>query len=866
MAFDIKKFFTRFIDDDDFVSTSAANINGIMQKTSIAPYIKPVVEHQASIECNDGLWGVGYEMQPLLRAGEDTEKKFENILNLIPDDMYVQIQLWGSQNIERALQLWEIEHSKRNDENVIRIVKRFVNYYKKKTHEQLTRSIKTTLKDIRLFITFKHKDREEVERLGSEMQKILSAANFRPEKLNFEKLKPIYFEMFNPHIMPQDYPGYEDTRFLNRQSVSPDQTTRVYNRYFEMGSINNDGAVEGKAWVAMALQKLPNTETEGIDITDFSAKIGDNTSAMLNDRQFNDSFIISLNLQRCNSSEISKLERVQRHLNRTQTKNTDTVLNEKKREVESVLTKLNRNDALFKMDITVLVAGKNKEEAQLNAKTVSQFWNTGFGATQLSEAAFVHHNLFLSSIPFGISDDYFTKIQGNPYYLFVDNITPFLPVEADWAGNYTHILGISRRGELVGIDLFKTSEGFNAFMLGTTGAGKSALLNWILFCHYARGGKAFVLDMGDSYSSLINLVGGVFVQPDIADPISFNPFSTIEDVTKLNEYLSFLSAFMYLIGANHEEQQMKQEYKFVKNQIENTIKKVYIEYGKGCDTEISDIRDEFIKNGDPRLHDFAINISAFCKGGKYEKFFTGKTHFDFTHDLVGIDLTKLRQEQDLGIALIFVANYFFSEAVYKGIPNQELLALIDEFHKHMGKNPHMDKEVDEAYRTYRKHGAAMIVGSQGFNDYVDTISKKKNPVGDVVLGNSAWGFLGKQKEVARNLLIDSGLYEFDGIDKQNIRTAQGIKGEYSEFIVLEPGDNKIPVRFIFEPSFLLTISTDAKDKRYIKSIQDQNNCNRYEAIDLIMNDRGIFYENEKKQSRAGEDTETAAIWPIDKLL
>ena len=843
MTIDIKKFFTKFIDSDDFISTAQTNINGIFEKTSISDYIKPVVEYDKCIECNDGLWGIGYELQPLLRAGEETEQKFENILNSVPDDMYIQIQLWGSQNIERALQSWEIEHSKRDDENVLRIVKRFVEFYRQKTQEQLTRSVKTTLKDIRLFITFKHKDRDDVEKIGTEMHTVFDAAKFNPKRLSFDMLKDIYFEMFNPHIKPVDFPSYDDTRYLNKQSTSPNQTTRVYNRYFEMGTLNNEDKIEGKTWVAMTLQKLPNTESQGVDITDFSAKMGDSNSPMLNDKQFNDTFIISLNLQRCNTSEISKLERVQRHVNRSQTKNTDTILNEKKQEVSSVLTKLNRNDALFKMDITVLVAGNNKEEAQLNAKTVSQFWNTGFGATQLSEAAFVHHNLFLSSIPFGISDDYFTKIQGNPYYLFTDNITPFLPIEADWDGNYPHILAVSRRGELVGIDLFKTSEGFNAFMLGTTGAGKSALLNWILFCHYARGGKAFVLDMGDSYSSLINLVGGVFIQPDIKKPISFNPFSTIESVDKLDEYLSFLSAFMYLIGANHEEQQMKKEYKFVKNQIENTIKKVFIEDGKGTDTEISDIRDIFGQSTDPRLQDFAINISAFCKGGKYEKFFTGKTNFDFRHDLVGIDLTKLRSEGDLGVALIFVANYFFSEAVYQGIPDQKLMALIDEFHKHMGKNPHMDKEVEEAYRTYRKHGASMIVGSQGFNDYVDTISKKKNPVGDVVLSNSAWGFFGRQKEAARNLLISSGLYEFDEIDKMNIRTAQGIKGEYSEFIVLDPFDNKIPVRFIFEPSFLLTISTDADDKRMIKNFADNNNITRYQAIDEIMKQRGVTYND-----------------------
>jgi len=836
----VRQIFTKLIDTDEFTSLPSATTNAIFSKHSISSWIKPTVEYENYIECNDGYFGIGFEIQPLLRSGTSSEEKFESILNSVPDDMLIQIQLYGSQNIDRVLKLWEHEHLQRDNEAVQKIVKRFVKFLEQKTHEPLTKNIKTTLKDIRVFITLKHKNEYEIKKIAKDIENSLETSQFFPEKLDFKKLKEIYYELFNPHIPSSDYPAYDNFRYLNKQSVAANQTLRVHNRYFEIGTLDDEDKIKGKTWIALALQKLPITDYEGVDITDFSLKIGDIQTGTLNDKQFNDSFIISLNLQRCNEKEVTKVERVQKHLNRSVTKNTDTALNEKKKEVNSVISKLNKNEPLFKMDITVMVAGNDKQSAFENAKRVERFWDSGFGSIKITPAAFVHHNLFLSSIPFGIGGDYFTKIQANPYYLFVDNITPFLPIEADWNGNYPHILGVSRRGELVGVDLFKTSEGFNAYMLGTTGAGKSALLNWILFCHYARGGKAFILDMGDSYSSLIEQVGGVFIQPDIKEPISFNPFATIKNVEKLEEYLSFLTSFLYMIGANKEVTTRDKEFKYISGKIESTIKKIYIDDGLGAKMEITDIRDDFLAEGDPRLKDFAIHISPFCKGGKYEKFYTGETKFDFDHDLVGVDLTKLRNDHDLGVSLIFIANYFFSEAVYNGEVGQELLALIDEFHKHMGKNPHLDHEVDEAYRTYRKHGAAMIVGSQGFNDYVDTISRKKNPIGDVVLGNSAWGFFGKQKEVARNLVINSGLFEFDDIDKNNIRTVQGIKGQYSEFMVFDPYENKIPVRFIFEPSFLLTVSTDKDDKKAIREMMKRENLSRGDAIDQILKNRGVY--------------------------
>ena len=60
--------------------------------------------------------------------------------------------------------------------------------------------------------------------------------------------------------------------------------------------------------------------------------------------------------------------------------------------------------------------------------------------------------------------------------------------------------------------------------------------------------------------------------------------------------------------------------------------------------------------------------------------------------------------------------------------------------------------------------------------------------------------------------------------------------------MLDPYDNKIPVRFIFDPSFLLTVSTDKDDKKMIKQVMEEIGCDRYEAIDMIMARKGITYQ------------------------
>lgn len=827
-----ENFMTLFLDEEEYTALPTDRANAIFERHSFSNYVSPVSMKGGGdyIECHDGMFGIIIECRPRVRAGSNAAMAFESILKKMPESAFMQVQIFGSSNLNSIIDLWEFDHLKRDNEVLRTAVKEMAQFFREKTNESVTRSMKTKLKHTPLFVSFKHHDIKELLSLAKMAKNYLSSNHFQPKIIGFEELKPLFFEFLNPHINTRDIPKYDRNRFFNRQCVSPDQGTRPHDDYITFGK-KRDGKVEGKSWTCMVISDLPDDAF----ISDMGKKLGNNIAGAINDDQFRDNFAISWTVQRIKNKEYEKIESVQKVIDKVRAKKEDRDLHEKKKEVYGILKKIDSREPIFRCDIVVAVAGDTPEISAENATTVESFWRRKPTDIKIVTGSAIQAPLFQSVLPLGVTDEYFKKLQNNPYYLFSEQCVQFLPIESDWVGNYPNMLGVTRRGNLFALDIFKTSESKNFAMYGTSGAGKSATASYILLNHYAKGGRAFIIDVGDSYGGLIGEFGGVYLQPDKSAPVSFNPFGNVESLEKLNEYLKFFTSFLYVIGGNKEPSVFKREQKYIKGKLEELIPQVWQQCHLSDETmTITHIRDVCAASSDTRLTDFAVHLRSFCADGVNGGFFAGKAQFNFNHDLVGLDTTKIKDDHELTEALIYVASYFFSEAVYQGNGSQELMFWIDEFHKHMGKNQSMDEEVEEAYRTYRKHNGAVGIGTQGFNDLVD-LTGVQNPIGKVVLTNSAWTFVGKQKEVARNLVVKSGLYDFSPEDEQALKAMDGIDGEYKEFLIISPDEQKTFVRWVYHPFFLKLISTKAEEKHEIKETMKELGISRSEAIKYIIN-------------------------------
>ena len=241
--------------------------------------------------------------------------------------------------------------------------------------------------------------------------------------------------------------------------------------------------------------------------------------------------------------------------------------NEVRKESISILDRMVKKEGLFLVDMNVVVSGKTLKSAEQNATTISSYWNKG-GKTSsivLAETHGIHQLCFLASLPFGANNEYFgTTDKGRS--MFSEQVAQFPVLESDWKGNgKNELFLISKRGQPAGIDIFTSNTNFNGCIFAASGAGKSALLNYMAFSYYTSNARVFILDYGYSYQKLCQEVGGQFIEPDPKKPQSFNPFSEIYNEDRLKDELEFLSTFVYSLGANKNKIIYEQDEKLIKS-------------------------------------------------------------------------------------------------------------------------------------------------------------------------------------------------------------------------------------------------------------------------------------------------------------
>lgn len=860
--------FTSLVSESEFVSLPNTILNKILGKNSISNFVRPYKwhtkdKHHVWAECNDGLCGTLIEITPRVRAGKNASEVFENILSLLELDMPFSICLYGLENNQYQIEDWVINHKKRNDKYVSKLSDIIGNFYEKLTNSYLAPNIKNNMKKFRLFVSIKHKKHLVLKKVSEEIFRNLETGQFNPRYPSLQSLKELYWELLNRNDDFKHIPKYTENKYFNKQLTSASTVAEDEVNHIRIGKVcPKENIFKGKYWSVLAIRDI----SENFDISEFDQKIGANYGQMseVEKRHFNNNFIISLNVLRASANEL-KVIGINQKIIKNQVANDDEVdVKQAKKEHRSIMNKIGGDEIFFKTDLIVAVAGNSEKEVKDSISSTMTYFKKGAeesGRIYLEVASNVQMPLFLSALPLGLTDEYFTKIQDTPYFWTADSVSQLLPVSADWQGTGNNILCIGRRGGLIGLDLYGTSGNKNWYSFGKSGSGKSNLISWLIFCGYSRNGREFMVDTGASQEFLFYYLGGTFLQPDMESPISYNPFSKInkdnyEDI--LQEYSSFFIAFLYMVGGNKNQAQYEKEQKFIEGKLDKIMEE---EIKKAVDKneifEVTAIQTRFFElakeTGEVRYSDFAVGLTSICKGGRYYKFFSGKSDIDLTKiDLACLDITKIQEEGDLRDYLVFIITFFYSMAVYKGDNIKEIGFKVDELHRHLGESPRIEKEVDVAFRTYRKHGASVGTGTQGFDDYIGQ-DGKPSKLGNSIITNYNLAFVGLQTDEGINAMINSKRISFDDIDMSILSHMEELSG-YREFFVISSSGIKVPVRVILPTYFLWLVTTDNNEKekvlrpiyeRFLKLTNGDKQESVSRAIDLILH----TIETAKKENK-----------------
>lgn len=813
------------------------------------PY-EDFIEEDGLYVTKDGGVGLVIECQPFPLVGEKTHTAIKSMLDVLPEETDIGISLYSTGDVDPLVDSWKAGRTK---EGVLErdVTKSYGEFLLSKKYEAISRNFSAPIRDVRLVISLKIGGKQKKHKVFSawfenimssgenkEMVRykelfikmraikdraigILAAGNFGPVVCDPDRLIRLVFTMMNQKHDFSLIPRWDGSRMDNFM-VANDTVVKIDEDFVEM-----DGLL-GKS---MSTKEYPD-KWNITGVIDFIGSIFRNDN-------FTAPFIITLNANKLKEFEKTRIKA-----------NAGIVMSQqmpyalfprlkhKHQDLAYAMEKLEKGEDLYYVAFNMFIFGSNKERLQEATGQIKTYYQ-GLGY-KLEEDKYIHFPSFLGHLPLGFDmelQDFLGKERGRA--VFGENVADMAPVSSDWKGNGFKVPFISPRGQLIGFDLFANpTGGYNSFVIGMTGSGKSVFLQWLVESYYHCNDQIWIIDIGRSYEKWTYSFGGQFIELKKEDPLCLNPFSHIEDKEVLAEYLEFLIDFFLLMGLPREKTLSEQLEKLMKSFLENAIKGSYDKYGtESCiDTVL-----EFLSSGpggdDPRMLDFIQTMTPYRSTGQYGAFFNGKSTVNFHSRIVCMENDTLENIPDLRDPALMLLTFHISKEIYlaeKAHPGQKHIVVIDEAHKFLGKSPHIDLFIEQAYRRFRKHGAAMILGTQGFEDFYggDTISR----AGRVIVQNSFWKFMMMQTATSRQAIKNSNFFNLSQYEEAMMDSISPAKGEYGETMLIS--ENVIAkARILLDDFHKVLLFTDSELRDRIEQLVKRDGLTYLEAVEKIQGNK-----------------------------
>lgn len=505
-------------------------------------------------------------------------------------------------------------------------------------------------------------------------------------------------------------------------------------------------------------------------------------------------------------------------------------MQERKADWDIVLKALDDGQQLVDLQHQVALFAPPEAMARAEQAARSIFRARGF---ELSRDTMMMAQGLIGSLPMTLSPPFHgdlsrmkrvsTKTSANAVHL--------APLVAEWPGTGTPVLMLGgRRGQLMPLDVYDNPAGnYNVAIAGTSGSGKSLLLNEIAMSYLGTGARVWIIDVGRSYEKACRNVGGSFIEFTESAGISLNPFSFVEDIDEDMELLQPLLAQMV------SPREALDGFRY--STLGAAIKKVW--KAKGRAMTITDIHALLATGrldddanaeaeGDRRLKDLAAMLAPYAREGTYGKYFDREASIDFSSDFIVLELEELKAKKDLQTVVLLIVMYRITREMYF-TRDRKKIVIIDEAWDLLSGGATAEF-IEAGYRRARKYKGAFMSATQGVDDYY------RNPAAKAALDNSDWMFLLRQKPESIEMMDKLGQLNMDDAMKRLLQSLRTEHGAYSEVFIHSPAGNGVG-RLIVDPYSLLLFSSRAEDFSAINA-KRATGLSVSQAIDAVLRDRG----------------------------
>jgi len=542
---------------------------------------------------------------------------------------------------------------------------------------------------------------------------------------------------------------------------------------------------------------------------------------------------------------------------------------------------VNHKDKYTKASLTYFVfsqGGSSEGEARLqrDITTVKNLLNyQGF------EGAVVEDNTgvrWAQSLPLNYSRRIAEKLD-NEVDMPSSSASALLPVYGNWRGNANEkssgSLFWTPRGEPLFFDPFRTNSNMNGSITAQPGAGKGGVANQMIIDMLAAGNFVAVIDSGNTYRKLCNLVDGEYITFDLENnTTSLNPFSGLTAATFAEEAetisgLMLKAACFITPPDDWERVAMFEAVKAAwrdddgRNADKKGIESVVEALEHNAKQVSSFSRDYGLAETEKAARNLAAKLRAFSENSRRNSFFSGPSNLKSRKQLVVIELSGLASDQHLmEVVLFYVLNRILGW-VNKSAGRKFIV--VDESWEIFAKDSAVDA-IEGLYRKARKEGGSIWTITQSPLDY------DQNEAGKAINRATNWNLVLEQKAADIEKLLENKHWPSFGDDPyfaRMLRDTKTEKGKFAEMMIINDGVYE-KVRHYLNPFMLMVYNTEKDERDAVFALMNQG-VSAIEAVERVANNftvsRRLWLERQVRHLIDSEGYDAASLRrEIDEIL
>lgn len=274
----------------------------------------------------------------------------------------------------------------------------------------------------------------------------------------------------------------------------------------------------------------------------------------------------------------------------------------------------------------------------------------------------------------------------------------------------------------------------NKFILGPSGSGKSFFTNHMVRQYYEQGAHVLLVDTGNSYQGLCELIkgkskgeDGVYFTYTEDNPIAFNPFYTDDGVFDIEKRES-IKTLILTLWKRDDDPPTRSEEVALSNAVSGYIEHIktsnvnpsfngFYEYVKGDYRKV--LEEKQVREKDFDIANFLNVLEPYCKGGEYDYLLNSDKQLDLlSKRFIVFEIDAIKDHKILfPIVTIIIMEVFINKM--RRLKGVRKLILIEEAWKAIAKEG-MAEYIKYLFKTVRKFFGEAIVVTQEVDDIIQS--------------------------------------------------------------------------------------------------------------------------------------------------